>query len=198
MSYFILHRLIPIFIGAYFLFALVRTQVFKNLKKKSFYKREMYLYLFVAYLAAAAFSVLTPGPSLEQHGVVVGLEQSGLVNSALSRFRTGQGINLKPFHTISNYHKYSTGLASFLNLWGNIFLFMPYGFGLLLFFKKFHSFKNYFIINLLTTFGIEFLQIFVNRSVDIDDVILNLVGGMLSWFIYKLLAEPLNLKRFSR
>ncbi len=198
MTYFILTRLLPTFVLTFFAFALIRTQIFGSLKKRSFFHRELLLYLFAAYVMTCLVSVLTPGTSLESQGIVVGGEQSGLVNTALVRIQTGQGINLRPFYTIFNFHRYGRGMASFLNLWGNIFLFIPYAFGLLLLFKRFKNFKSFFRLILTTTLSIEFLQLFVNRSVDIDDVILNLLGALIGYLIYQVLAKPLALKRFAR
>lgn len=198
MTYFILTRLLPTFILTFFAFALIRTQVFGSLKKKSFFQRELALYLFAAYVMTCLVSVLTPGTSLESQGIAVGGEQGGLVNTALARIQTGQGINLKPLYTIFNFQRYSGGLASFLNLWGNILLFIPYAFGLLLLFKRFRSFKSFFGLILGTTLSIEVLQLFVNRSVDIDDLILNLLGSLIGYLIYRGLDKVLALKRFAR
>lgn len=191
-------RLLPTFILAFLAFAYIRTQYFKGLKKKSFYKRELILYFFAGYLACALVSLLTPGTSLENQGLVTGASQSGLVYSAMTRLKTGQGISLKPFTTILNYHKYSRGLASFLNLWGNIILFIPYGFLLKLLFKKYQSSRAFFATLFLTTVFIESAQLFVNRSVDIDDVILNLLGGFIGALLYKEGKKIFPLKRYAR
>ena len=40
------------------------------------------------------------------------------------------------------------------------------------------------IIVFLTTFGIEFLQYFMGRSADIDDVITNFLGGFIGYILF--------------
>ena len=38
----------------------------------------------------------------------------------------------------------------------------------------------------LSTIGIETIQYFMGRSTDIDDVIMNFIGGVLGYFIFKI------------
>ena len=40
------------------------------------------------------------------------------------------------------------------------------------------------LIVFLTTFGIEFLQYFMGRSADIDDVITNFLGGLIGYILF--------------
>jgi glycopeptide antibiotics resistance protein len=53
---------------------------------------------------------------------------------------------------------------------------------------------------ILTTFGIEFLQYFMGRSADIDDVITNFLGGLIGYILFlafnKLLKNTNFWKKF--
>ena len=60
--------------------------------------------------------------------------------------------------------------------------------------------KNFLILALLVSAGIEFLQFFIGvilqynyRSVDVDDIILNVIGAMIGYIIY-LIIKPLYYK----
>ena len=42
---------------------------------------------------------------------------------------------------------------------------------------------------LVTSLAIEIVQMMIGRVFDVDDIILNLIGGILGYFIYKLLKR---------
>lgn len=56
-------------------------------------------------------------------------------------------------------------------------MFMPWGFGLVLLWKKNQSIGRVLFLCFLFTALIETGQLFINRSVDVDDLILNFAGG---------------------
>lgn len=68
-------------------------------------------------------------------------------------------------------------------LWGNIGMFLPIGFCTALLWRKHHWWKS-----VLVGFGcsvtIEFIQFFIGRSTDIDDVILNTAGALLGYWLF--------------
>ncbi len=106
------------------------------------------------------------------------------------RLKRGIGVNLVPFRTIRTYIKYSVGVDHMLvNVLGNILMFVPWGLGLPLLWKKYQSCLKVMAMSLVLPMGIEFCQLFIGRSVDIDDVILNFLGGMLGWVIYRVLVR---------
>ncbi|MED1561884.1 hypothetical protein AJ85_10745 [Alkalihalobacillus alcalophilus ATCC 27647 = CGMCC 1.3604] len=100
--------------------------------------------------------------------------------------------NLIPFHTIWTYVKEIQigtirGVAIW-NLLGNILLSVPFGFLVKLIFSK-TTFKSVllgsFIFSIVIEFG-QFVLYFThisNRTVDIDDVILNSLGGILGYYL---------------
>ena len=95
------------------------------------------------------------------------------------RIVTGEGINLVPFRSIRVYFIHY-GLDGFLvNFVGNIVMFMPWGFGLTLLWKKNQKLWVMALYSLGLTVLIETVQLFIGRSVDVDDLILNFAGSCL-------------------
>lgn len=99
-----------------------------------------------------------------------------------------QSINLIPFHTITDYLS-NGGFFSLINVLGNIVLFIPLGIYLILFNHN----KGIFINTLWSVFisvAVELLQyLFKVGATDIDDIILNGLGGFLGIIIYKILHK---------
>ena len=97
-------------------------------------------------------------------------------------------VNLTPFHTIFSFINDFDSLIStkqiFLNLFGNIFAFMPMALFLPLFFKK-QGKIGYFIITLvIIILGIETVQLITGFGrFDVDDLILNLFGAVLAYLV---------------
>ena len=60
-----------------------------------------------------------------------------MLASALHRLRTGEGIQLRLFHTITRQLRYARREEMLINIWGNILLFIPYGFFLPLLWKRY-------------------------------------------------------------
>ncbi|MBP2243060.1 glycopeptide antibiotics resistance protein [Cytobacillus eiseniae] len=85
------------------------------------------------------------------------------------------------------------------NVGGNILMFMPLGFLLPLLWGKFKRLKNTIIIGLIISLSIESLQfvqclfgVVFTRTIDIDDVICNVLGTFLGFCIYKLIILVLG------
>lgn len=97
--------------------------------------------------------------------------------------------NLIPFKTIGDFFniaiKENSLLWAFSNIFGNVCIFMPLGYLLPMFFEKFRNIKN-------TTIAVMFLSIFFELtqyigylgSLDIDDVLLNTIGGISGYLVY--------------
>ncbi|MFR9241609.1 MAG: VanZ family protein [Clostridium baratii] len=110
--------------------------------------------------------------------------------------------NFIPFkETMSSFNglsaSFSTSFAIklfLINILGNIILFMPLGFLLPIINQNFNNIKSIFKISLFTTISIESFQ-FINsffggfRVTDIDDIILNILGGLLGFLIFVLLSK---------
>ena len=96
-------------------------------------------------------------------------------------------VNLIPFKTISsqlfgaNPSVDDWNSVSLLNLMTNVFLFAPIGLFFPLLWTKWNSIKNVFFVGLMTTSLVEVIQLFIGRSVDIDDIILNTIGVFIGY-----------------
>lgn len=89
--------------------------------------------------------------------------------------------NLVPFKEIL---RYDIGTRLFIkNVLGNIVLFIPYGILVCIYTKI----KNFYVSFGLITFSsvtIEVTQLLIDRVFDIDDIILNCIGGLIGYFIF--------------
>jgi glycopeptide antibiotics resistance protein len=89
--------------------------------------------------------------------------------------------NFIPFKEMFRYN-FSSKLF-FRNVLGNIILFIPFGYFVSYYCKLNRVYQN-FIITLITSLTIEIIQANIGRSFDIDDIILNLVGGFIGYGLY--------------
>lgn len=81
--------------------------------------------------------------------------------------------------------RYSFGTRLFIkNVLGNIIMFIPYGFFVSYFLNLKKPLSN-FILVLLVSCSIEVTQLIIGRVFDIDDIILNVLGGMIGFYVYK-------------
>ncbi|MCQ6276803.1 VanZ family protein [Bacillus sp. V3B] len=99
--------------------------------------------------------------------------------------------NFVPFKTISTY---ITAIFDgsmnmdipIKNLFGNFFMFLPMGIYLPYFIKKINKISVFTISMIILLFAIEVIQVITRRgSFDIDDFILNMVGALIGFGIWK-------------
>jgi len=99
-----------------------------------------------------------------------------------------RSINLVPLHSITNYlfgEDIGQRGFSFMNVFGNIILFIPLGIYLPLFKRDKRMGINVLWIFLISL-SVEIIQyIFGIGASDIDDIILNTLGGFIGIAIYK-------------
>lgn len=132
----------------------------KNNQKFCFYK-ELSVLLFILYIMCL-FEVVT----IQDH------------NYGLSNFI--------PFQEI---FRYEIGSRLFIkNIIGNILLFLPYGYFAADFLKSKKA-SPIFILTLIVSLTIELVQLNIGRTFDIDDIILNTCGGIIGYFLYRLLDK---------
>lgn len=198
MLAFILKFSIPIFIISFFLSALVRTQVFSHYKKKSSRKRERALLFTMAYLITLLFFLFVPNSFLIKQGLALGVDPNNDPLMANARLAQDWGRNFRPFRTIGAYLKHVQGLHLVTNLLGNVLIFFPLGLALPLLWKKMDRPRAILVFFLALSGIVEFIQYFVGRSVDVDDIILNVLGGLLGFLAYRVLARFFDLGSYQR
>ena len=95
---------------------------------------------------------------------------------------TNYGVsNFIPFKEI---FRYSIGSEKFFkNVMGNIMLFIPYGF-LASYFLDNKKLSIMTILTIIASLTIETVQYYIGRVFDIDDIILNLLGGIIGFLIF--------------
>ncbi|MED3549643.1 VanZ family protein [Cytobacillus praedii] len=104
-----------------------------------------------------------------------------------------RSINLIPFETIRSYIRVDDGIRTKwvdVNVWGNVLMFVPAGIYLMIF--KERAIKSFIVICSLSL-GAEIIQyIFAIGASDIDDLILNSLGGLIGILIYLVLERILK------
>lgn len=134
------------------------TYVFRGERKRFVLHEEIFDLLFLVYLII--LWQLVTGQDLNVNG----------------------GTNFMPFREILRYD-YGT-LSFYKQVFGNILLFIPLGY----FATSYCRIKNLgviTIVSLLSSSVIEVVQHFIGRSFDIDDIILNVVGGIIGFLLYR-------------
>ena len=151
-------------------------KVFKFIKKIS-------PYLFVVYVVLLILIL------------VFKISQPEMFEGIINRLKTGENVtfaepnNIVPFKVIGEYLSNAQTLNDWFakNLIGNIVVFIPIGFLVPLFLKK-NRIWHVAIVGIVVSVFIEILQslLAVGRA-DIDDIILNTIGLLIGFGIYKLI-----------
>ena len=101
----------------------------------------------------------------------------------------GGGTNLMPFREIL---RYDVGTKAFYKqVFGNILLFIPLGY-FATSYCKIKGLGTITLVSLLSSITIEVTQHYIGRTFDIDDIILNVVGGIVGFLIYTALNAIRN------
>ena len=116
-----------------------------------------------------------------------------LTNTELN---TASGMNLVPFTEIM---RYPIGSRSFyVNVIGNIIIFIPFGYFVSSYVKA-NKLSHILFVSVFTSLTVEFVQHYIGRSFDIDDIILNVLGALIGFLIYIALnAIDKHLPKFFR
>ena len=145
-------------------------------RKKTRWGREIVLTLFVLTLAGVLSQTVLPPPGQP----ILTLTQ------ARARWELGTAINLRPLFTIRAFWQRGTLEGQLVNLLGNVAVFVPLG---LLMPWAFPALRRWWAVTLLCgglSLAIEFTQLFLARSVDVDDLLLNTLGGLLGYLLFVL------------
>lgn len=136
------------------------TYLIKNNQKFCFYK-ELFTLIFIIYVVCL-FEVVT-------------LQDN---NYGLSNFI--------PFKEM---FRYEFGSRLFIkNIVGNILLFLPYGYFSSEYLKS-NKISSPCILTLIISFTIELVQLNIGRTFDIDDIILNTIGGIIGYLLYRMIEK---------
>ena len=91
------------------------------------------------------------------------------------------GYNLVPFTEI---FRYKIGSEQFyFNVIGNIAIFIPFGYFISSYIKP-KRILSILIVSLVSSATVEFVQLCIGRSFDVDDILLNAVGAIIGFLIY--------------
>ncbi|QQK08509.1 VanZ family protein [Miniphocaeibacter halophilus] len=110
--------------------------------------------------------------------------------------------NLKPFAIIKYYilgfnNKVLSFSNMFYNIFGNLIIFMPFGFFIYILFDNMKEFKNYFITMSIIIIFIEIMQVLTMTGfMDIDDYILNITGAIITYLFLNNKTIKNILKKF--
>ncbi len=109
---------------------------------------------------------------------------------------TAQDINLldgNNFIPFKEIFRYKIGSKYFIkNIIGNVIMFMPYGF----FVGRYASLKDSkltIFLLLLASVSIEVTQLVIGRVFDVDDILLNVTGGIIGYAIYRCIDKIYNI-----
>lgn len=135
---------------------MLRIMYLKQNKKKFVFHEELMLLLFVTYILLL-FELVT-----------------------IRDVEFG-GINWMPFKEIL---RYDIGTELFYRqVIGNIILFIPFGY-FATYYAKLTKIRHIFFITFVASTTIEIVQRFIGRSFDVDDIILNVVGGIIGFLLF--------------
>jgi len=94
--------------------------------------------------------------------------------------------NFIPFREIMRYRIDSS--LFYRNVIGNIILFVPFGY-LVSYYVKKPKYYGILFLTFITSLSTEVIQMYIGRSFDIDDILLNFVGGLIGFLIFKIQAK---------
>lgn len=130
----------------------------KNHQKFVFYK-EVFMFIFVIYMMCLFY-------------VVSFQDIDGQYIS---------GYNLIPFKEMFRYHIGSR--LFFKNVIGNLFMFVPFGF-FSAYILRDSKLRWTLLVTLIVSVTIELIQSQIGRVFDVDDIILNAIGGIIGYKIF--------------
>ena len=94
--------------------------------------------------------------------------------------------NFIPFREI---FRYKIGSRLFLkNILGNMLLFLPFGF-FTSHYIKIEKPSTIFVLTFIASVSIESVQMAIGRVFDVDDIILNICGGFIGYYIYAFMKK---------
>lgn len=179
MILFFLSKAIIIFSVTFICFSIIRTHFFPHLKKGSSPIREFYISIFYSYILTMSIFLFMPNSYVVGSNSTQYFDMAGNFKNILEHSK----INLIPFRTIKNYILYAGISHTILNIFGNTFLFIPFGYLLTKIYPQFKKIKSISLILTMAILSIEIIQLTVGRTFDIDDFLLNFIGGICGYYL---------------
>jgi len=99
---------------------------------------------------------------------------------------TWSSNNFIPFREIMRYD--ITSHLFIKNVIGNMIMFLPFGF-FVCYYLNVDKITLPIILTLIASTSIEIVQMCIGRVFDVDDIILNLLGGIFGYFLFKVLRK---------
>lgn len=188
-------QMIPMCLLALVIFMIVRPARLRRLKAHGLVSgtlREIMLCLFLLFCAGLAALTLFPA---NIWSYVLTFGQGWYDGASFFSFyptweQTMSGLAylpnmLTPFQEIRRALDHMSYWGLFMLL-GNIIMFIPIGFFPALLWRRWRWWKS-LLAGFCSSFTIEFIQFFIGRSTDIDDVILNTAGALAGFWLFCLL-----------
>ena len=135
--------------------------IFKN-KEPLYVSKELMMLTFIVYVLCL-FQIVTSNDVSGVHGVNITLFKE------LTRYQIGTRLFYR-------------------NIVGNIIMFIPFGF-FTSYYLKLERKSFIFAITLIISVVIELIQLKIGRAFDIDDILLNIIGSMIGYFMYRIVDK---------
>lgn len=102
-------------------------------------------------------------------------------------------LNIKPFNGIVNMESFQQTMIEKIS---NIMLFVPLGLFIPIVLRNKRKLYKTTMIALGISFSVEFIQYFIGRSSDIDDIITNVLGAIIGYGLFKIVNKFLHEKKW--
>lgn len=155
---------LPIIIGIILLIIIIRAVLYYKFKIKLVFYKELLFFITLVYLSLLFQVVTFQDVSWSTSNYTLFKE--------ITRYKVGSKLFYK-------------------NIIGNMIMFIPYGFLVSYYFKL----KKIYVVLLLSFIAslmIEYGQLLIGRVFDVDDIILNVIGGLLGFLLYKIIKVIVN------
>lgn len=151
------------------------------------YKKEMLYLIFVCYVVGLFNLVLVPRNFWNTiwHNIFYGFNESPF--KGIFDF----SYNFVPILYKIIIGEYNLGSWVKTMIIGNVLMFIPMGILLSLCFENVNR-KNIFRYAILLPLAIEVMQLFVGKSFDIDDLIMNFFGVIIGYYIVEIVNKMFN------
>lgn len=93
--------------------------------------------------------------------------------------------NFIPFKEIMRYD--ITSRLFYKNVLGNLMMFLPFGF-FTSYYLKVEKIELPILLTIIASVSIEIVQMSIGRVFDVDDIILNVIGGFIGFSIYRIIT----------